>query len=150
MHILWAAVLAPLVVYGVISLPQFWARKIIFWANWFLWRKCKIIFAFRISFWMCADLLFCTCNVSLACSPDARTQCSLNTDGSRAQHNPALQYAMIPANQRQGWKSLIGCLDNQSQHSLHYRQQLKRKYTLDCIMFCNIWTDQRLTWGSCL
>ncbi len=29
-------------------------------------------FAFKISFWMCADL-FCVCNVSLACSPDCKS-----------------------------------------------------------------------------
>ncbi len=59
--------------------------------------RAKVHFAFKISFWMCADFLFCACNVSLACSPDARPQCSQNADGSLAQqHNPALQYAIIP------------------------------------------------------
>ncbi len=46
------------------------AKKKVFWAH-------ENNFAFKISFWMCADLLFCACNVSLACSPDARSQCSL-------------------------------------------------------------------------
>ncbi len=58
--------------------------------------------AFKICFWICADLLFCVCSVSLACSPDARSQCSLHADRSLAQHSTALQCAIIPANQRRG------------------------------------------------
>ncbi len=52
-----------------------------------VFQRTRINCAFKICFWICADLLFCVCSVSLACSPDARSQCSLNTDRSLAQHS---------------------------------------------------------------
>ncbi len=37
-------------------------RTVVFWRSKFF-ERTKIYFAFKISFWMCADLLFCTFNV---------------------------------------------------------------------------------------
>ena len=88
--------------------------------------RTKINFAFKISIWMCADVLFRVCKVSLSCSFHTSRERSLSADGSLAQHNPALQYAIIPANQRWDCYILIGWLENQSQDSLHHLLRIQR------------------------